>query len=186
MLDFFSLFFTIIIFLAVAVVKTKQEADKPRGKHPTISGEFPGDDDGKDIAIFLEDLRRRKQLAEAADQAAEEARRVIGQQPAVRPYQTPPPPPKPRQMAQPACAVPVANPPALTPPAPNPAQPAPATSGIQVKVLHGSQRAQKHGLAHPVFSTDGLPASDLAKRAIVLQEVLGRPVALREPRRPWA
>lgn len=170
----FSFFLTVVIFIVVAVVRTKLEADKLKDNRPRNSGDGdpPPDSDGKDIAVFLEDLRRRKQLAEDAAQAAAEGRQTPAREPVVRPYRIPSPTP---------------TPPATSTAARKSYMPKPEQTAmplIHEIDMHGAALPQKHGLAHPVFSADGLSASALGKRAILLQEVLGTPVGLREPRRP--
>ncbi|MGI5868882.1 MAG: hypothetical protein ACOX9C_05510 [Kiritimatiellia bacterium] len=169
------LFFLIVIGSVIAsVVKESKKVDRNR----PADGDFGDGDGAKSIGEFLDELRRQAQDAlgepatnadspEARQQAElrEKVREAARRRREVAKHAAPPPlPAKAKAAAAPAAAVHEL-----------PASGRPAAPKVVTPV-------RKTGLAHPIFSAAATSPADAARRAVVLREILGPPVALQDRR----
>ena len=183
-MDFSFLVPLVVIVVVMARVSkefSKVSRNRPSGGNP--GGGMPGSGGGegaRSIADFLEDLKRQAQAAqmeraengeELQTRLREKVREAARLRRDAAGY-APPPPIEPRSSASLVASAlpPILQTVAAAPPPPSVARGAPA------KVAAAER---KSGLAHPVFGGDPAGAEGLARRAVLLREILGPPVGLR-------
>ena len=178
-----------LVVIVVVMAKVSKEFSKVSRNRPTGGGSDDGTSGGgrvegaRSIAEFLEELKRQAQATQAAPSASAESDETLqarlrekvreaarlrreaaghGQPPSFES----PPPPLPRE-------------PQRTAPAVAPLAPVIEHPGAERRALAKAAAVErKAGLEHPVFGSASADAAGMARRAVLLREILGPPVGL--------
>ena len=177
-----------LVVIVVVMAKVSKEFSKVSRNRPTGGGSDDGTSGGgrvegaRSIAEFLEELKRQAQATQAAPSASAESDETL--QARLRE--------KVREAARLRReAAGHGRPPSLESPPPLPREPqrtAPAVAPLAPVIEHpGAERRalakaaaveRKAGLEHPVFGSASADAAGMARRAVLLREILGPPVGL--------
>jgi len=177
-----------LVVIVVVMAKVSKEFSKVSRNRPTGGGSDDGTSGGgrvegaRSIAEFLEELKRQAQATQAAPSASAESDETL--QARLRE--------KVREAARLRReAAGHGRPPSFESPPPLPREPrrtAPAVAPLAPVIEHpGAERRalakaaaveRKAGLEHPVFGSASADAAGMARRAVLLREILGPPVGL--------
>ena len=177
-----------LVVIVVVMAKVSKEFSKVSRNRPTGGGSDDGTSGGgrvegaRSIAEFLEELKRQAQATQAAPSASAESDETL--QARLRE--------KVREAARLRReAAGHGQPPSFESPSPLPREPqrtAPAVAPLAPVIEHpGAERRalakaaaveRKAGLEHPVFGSASADAAGMARRAVLLREILGPPVGL--------
>ena len=177
-----------LVVIVVVMAKVSKEFSKVSRNRPTGGVSDDGTSGGgrvegaRSIAEFLEELKRQAQATQAAPSASAESDETLqarlrekvreaarlrreaaghGQPPS---FESPPPLPREPQRTAPAVA---------------PSAPVIEHPGAERRALAKAAAVErKTGLEHPVFGAASADAAGMARRAVLLREILGPPVGL--------
>lgn len=177
-----------LVVIVVVMAKVSKEFSKVSRNRPTGGGSDDGTsgagrvEGARSIAEFLEELKRQAQATQAAPSASAESDETLqarlrekvreaarlrreaaghGRPPS---FESPPPLPR-----EPQCTAPAVAP--LAPVIEHP--------GAERRALAKAAAVErKAGLEHPVFGSASADAAGMARRAVLLREILGPPVGL--------
>ena len=177
-----------LVVIVVVMAKVSKEFSKVSRNRPTGGGSDDGTSGGgrvegaRSIAEFLEELKRQAQATQAAPSASAESDETLqarlrekvreaarlrreaaghGRPPSI---ESPPPLPREPQRTAPAVA---------------PSAPVIEHPGAERRALAKAAAVErKAGLEHPVFGSASADAAGMARRAVLLREILGPPVGL--------
>ena len=177
-----------LVVIVVVMAKVSKEFSKVSRNRPTGGGSDDGTsgagrvEGARSIAEFLEELKRQAQATQAAPSASAESDETLqarlrekvreaarlrreaaghGRPPS---FESPPPLPREPQRTAPAVA---------------PVAPVIEHPGAERRALAKAAAVErKAGLEHPVFGSASADAAGMARRAMLLREILGPPVGL--------